>query len=80
MLQTELAMLYFRHDTEEEDKKEDDKKKKDEPKVDQTVVEETIYCIKDINKKEWSRVKRKKRLPRPDEILEESLSEDDSDE
>ena len=81
MLQTELAMLYFRHETEDDPSDcEEEKKKKDTPKGEHLVIEDTIYCIKDINKKEWHRARRKKRLPRPDEVVGEPLSEDETDE
>lgn len=81
MLQTELAMLYFRHETEEDpSESEDEKKKKETAKDEHIVIEDTIYCIKDINKKEWRRVRRRKRLPRHDEVIDETLSEDETDE
>jgi len=102
MLQAELAMLYFRHETEDDEEnkgkdrdkdknnvndknKTEDKDKKKEideildesiPQCNPKVIDETIYCIKDINKKEWIRVKSKKRLPRPDEIINKQSNQD----
>ena len=58
MLQTELAMLYFRHETEEDENVEEQKD-----------IVETVYSFNDSNRKQWRRVKRKISFSSLDDIM-----------
>ena len=58
MLQTELAMLYFRHETEEDVNVEEQKD-----------IVETVYSFNDSNRKQWRRVKRKISFSSLDDIM-----------